>query len=249
MLMQTYWLEQAAADLPAHDDWLSADEAVLLNGMRFPKRCADWKLGRWTAKLATAAYLNLSADHQALREIEIRRASSGAPEVFIQRQPGEVTISISHRDGMAACALAMPGTQLGCDLELVEPRGAGFISDYFTAEEQQVISRTSEQDRARLVTLIWSAKESALKALREGLRLDTRDVAVTFDCDIGEEIFAERIGWNTLQASYSQRGVFHGWWQIAGQHVRTIVAAPPPAPPLQLTICPAASRSIDLVSA
>jgi hypothetical protein len=34
-------------------------------------------------------------------------------------------------------------------------------------------------ERAVLATLIWSAEEAALPALREGLRLDTREVEVT----------------------------------------------------------------------
>ena len=73
--------------------------------MRFAKRQADWRLGRWTAKNAVAAYLNLPSDPQALTDIEIRPAPSGAPEVFIADQPARVTISLSHRAGVAACAV------------------------------------------------------------------------------------------------------------------------------------------------
>ena len=54
-----HWLEQTEADLPAANDWLSAGERLRLDGMRFAKRHADWRLGRWTAKRALAAYLNL----------------------------------------------------------------------------------------------------------------------------------------------------------------------------------------------
>lgn len=38
-------------------------------------------------------------------------------------------------------------------------------------EEQELVARAPERDE--LVALLWSGKESALKALREGLRLDT----------------------------------------------------------------------------
>ncbi len=78
-MMDVYWLEQTAADLPAEDDWLSAIEVLRLDGMRFPKRHADWRLGRWTAKRALAAYLNLPSHRQDLTDIEIRPAPSGAP--------------------------------------------------------------------------------------------------------------------------------------------------------------------------
>ena len=33
--MNVYWLEQTEADVPAENDWLSANEAVWLSDMRF----------------------------------------------------------------------------------------------------------------------------------------------------------------------------------------------------------------------
>ena len=86
--------------------------------MRFAKRRDDWRLGRWTAKRALAAYLNLPSNPQTLADIEIRPAPSGAPEVFVANKPAAVTISLSHRGGVAACAVAPSGMELGCDLEM-----------------------------------------------------------------------------------------------------------------------------------
>ena len=230
--METYWLEQTEADLPAHDDWLSSDEAVQLSRVRFAKRRADWKLGRWTAKRAAAAYLNLPGDPHALREIEIRPAPSGAPELFLATRPAPVSISISHRSGIAVCAIAMRGAQLGCDLELIEPRDASFVADYFTSEEEELISCSPAGDQPRLVTLLWSAKESTLKALHEGLRLDTRCVAVTFNTSHDPSRAVSR--WQPLQVRNAGGKTFHGWWQHTHQLVRTLVGAPAPAPPLPL---------------
>ena len=136
--MDVYWLEQSAADLPAQNDWLSASDRTRLNAMRFEKRRDDWRLGRWTAKLAVAAYLDLPTDLPALAEIEIRPAPSGAPEVFLANQPAEVTISLSHRDGMAICAVAASGVALGCDLEIVEPRSDAFVTRLFHAGRTRV---------------------------------------------------------------------------------------------------------------
>jgi len=67
---------------------------------------------------------------------------------------------------------------MGCDLEIIEPRADSFVADYFTAEEQKMVAGADATDRDLRVTLLWSAKESALKALGEGLRMDTRCVAV-----------------------------------------------------------------------
>ena len=234
--MDTHWLEQTEADLPSHNDWLSPDEAVLLSHLRFAKRRADWRLGRWTAKCAAAAYLNLPGDPHALREIEVRPTPSGAPQVFVRNRFAAATISISHRAGIAVCAIAMGGAQLGCDLELIEPRDGSFAADYFTREEQELISRAPQEDQPRLVTLLWSAKESALKALRQGLRVDTRCVAVT---DTGADRFEQAIEpprWHPLLVHYAESEILHGWWHNAGRMVRTLVALPAPIAPLAIRL-------------
>ncbi|MGA2360170.1 MAG: 4'-phosphopantetheinyl transferase superfamily protein [Terriglobales bacterium] len=229
--MEVYWLEQTEADLPAENAWLSANEIARLNGMRFAKRRDSWRLGRWTAKRALASYLNLPAHPHVLKEIEIRPATSGAPEAFLANKPAVVTVSLSHRDGRAICAVAPSGVELGCDLEVIEPHGDAFLSDYFTAEEQALVARAPAMDRARFLTLLWSGKESALKALRTGLRLDTRSVIVSPD----DESF-DLNGWSRLQVRYTNGRIFHGWWQHTDNILRTVVANSPPDSPIPLKI-------------
>jgi 4'-phosphopantetheinyl transferase len=234
--MNVYWLEQAEADVPTENDWLSAKEAVCLKGMRFAKRRADWRLGRWTAKRALSICLDVPAHPQVFRKMDIRPAPSGAPEVFFDNRPESVTISLSHRAGIAACAVVRSHVEMGCDLEMVEPRSDAFVTDYFTVEEQALVTRASAADRDRLLALLWSAKESALKALRTGLRLDTRCVVVSpfaASCDLN--------GWSRLLVRYTgERStgaqVFHGWWQLKDNMLRTVVAAPPPDSPIPLTV-------------
>ncbi|HLY16394.1 MAG TPA: 4'-phosphopantetheinyl transferase superfamily protein, partial [Bryobacteraceae bacterium] len=164
--MQVYWLEQNVADLPADDDWLGAAEAAHLSRLRFAKRRRDWRLGRWTAKHALAQYLNLPSDHSALSAIEIRPAADGAPEAFLANQPGAPSISLSHRAGVAVCGVARPGVALGCDLEVAEPRSEAFTADYFTPAEQAWVAQAAAADRPAMLALLWSAKESVLKAQR-----------------------------------------------------------------------------------
>jgi 4'-phosphopantetheinyl transferase len=228
---QVYWLEQTEAGVPAENDWLSASESVCLNGMRFAKRRADGRLGRWTAKCAVACFWNLPASPQALAEIEIRPAPSGAPEVLLAKAPAQVAISLSHRAGRAMCAVARSGVQLGCDLEIIEPRTEAFVADYFTPEERAWIACAPEAERFRLLALLWSGKESSLKALRTGLRLDTRSVVVT-----PLEGSLEMNGWRPLQVRCSDGHVLQGWWQCAHKVVRTLVADPPPMPPILLSV-------------
>jgi 4'-phosphopantetheinyl transferase len=248
--MDVYWLEQTEADVPAEDDWFSASEATCLNRMRFAKRRADWRLGRWTAKRALAAYFNVPVYPQVLAQIEIRPAPSGAPEVFFANKPAAAVVSLSHSAGTAVCALGMSGAELGCDLEVIEPRSDSFVADYFTAEEQALVARTFEKDRPRLCTLLWSGKESVLKALRVGLRLDTRCVIVNPgdalrrpaeggqgwipDPTFTVESSCEGNSWHPLHACYTDGQLFHGWWNNTDHLLRTMVSNPPPAPPILL---------------
>ena len=227
--MNVYCLEQAETDVTSAEVWLSDREALRLNGFRFPKRRADWRLGRWTAKRAVAACLNVPSHPPALARIEIRPAPSGAPEVFFDNQPARITLSLSHSSGRALAAVAESGVKLGCDLEVIEARSNAFITDYLTAEEQGLIARTSAGDKAWLTTLFWSSKESALKALHEGLRLDTRSVIVSL-----EATSPDLNSWRPLGVRYVGGQAFHGWWQRGDRVLRTLVADPVPAQPIWL---------------
>jgi 4'-phosphopantetheinyl transferase len=229
-MMKIYWFEQSTSDVPLDDDWLSQSERLVLAGMKIPKRRADWRLGRWTVKRAVAAYLQLSLEAKQLVAIEVRPAASGAPVVFLDNQAADVSISLSHRDGIGSCAVVPPDGVVGCDLELVEPRSDAFLADYFTAEEQKFVGQSLPEDRDRLVSILWSAKESALKVLRTGLRADTRTVSASV---IGTD--SKGSGeWHPLSVRYEERQVFAGWWNYSDRLVRTVVSVPSSDPPLFL---------------
>jgi 4'-phosphopantetheinyl transferase len=221
--MQVYWLEQVEADVPAGNEWLSQAEAVRLDSFWIPKRRADWRLGRWTAKRAIAAFLGANL---RLDGIEVRADAAGAPQIFYLSCPTGFPISISHCRGVACCAIAERDGAVGCDLEWIEARDNAFVADYFTMEEQAAVEAAGPADRDSLVTLIWSAKESALKALRVGLAADTRSVTVQIGNDPGL--------WHSLSV-YHSAGEFRGWWRISGNLVRTVVANPACGPPVPLS--------------
>jgi len=229
--MNVYWLEQAVTEVPERDDWLSRAEAEVLSSMKFVKRRSDWRLGRWTAKNAVALCLGAHRDLQALQKIEIRASLSGAPEVFYGGEPAPFSISLSHREGLGACAVGPASVALGCDLEFIEPHSETFVADYFSAEEQSVIAAASPRDRDAFLALFWSAKESALKALREGLRLDTRSVVV----ELGDTRFSQPDSWNPLRVCCSNGQTFLGWCNQSGGYVRTMLAASPSQAPIFLS--------------
>lgn len=235
--MDVYWLERTESDVPALDEWLSERERSSLRRMTFAKRKTDWRLGRWTAKQATAAHLKLPSDAEALKGIEIIAASSGAPEVFLCGQQVGLTISLSHRAGTAMCVVTSSEIDLGCDLEVIESHSDAFLADYFTQREQALAQHLPAQERLLLVALMWSAKESALKAIRMGLGLDTRSMEVQLpDARLLAEPDSARqprldlvpsdrsAAWHPLEV-FGETQAFSGWWQQAGPMVRSVVSA------------------------
>jgi 4'-phosphopantetheinyl transferase len=138
----------------------------------------------------------------------------------------------SRRLGL--CAVSSSLIRLGCDLELVEPRAKAFVEDYFTFEERDFVSRSPGRHHDRLITLLWSAKESTLKALREGLRLDTRCVVVRPDLQ-------QPRGWTNLQVHCRNGELFYGWWREQRRILRTVVADVCSDQPIELH-SPAATR-------
>lgn len=212
--------------LPTELDWLTSDERARLDGFRFEKRRRDWLLGRWAAKVALQAITGLS--HRDIARFEIASATDGAPLPRLDNRPYPVALSLSHSNNRALAAVMQAATPLGCDLELVESRGPGFVETYFTTAECEAVERANPEDRDTLITVIWSAKESALKALRHGLRVDTRSVEVSAD---GEIATAD---WNSARVFASDEGTFGCWWRVDGSSILTVVARPPVEMPVVL---------------
>jgi len=207
---------QDLPDVPEGDDWLSTGESEVLAGLRFPKRRNDWRLGRWTAKQAILGYLHLGTD-VVLSLVEIRAATDGAPEVFMRNTSAGVAISISHSAERSFCVAGMPGAALGCDIERLEPRGERFTADYFTSEEIELTREADPQNKILIANLVWSAKESVLKALREGLRRDTRDIYIK------PEFISLENGWNLWTGRCRQTSrEFYGRWRTNSRFVYTV---------------------------
>ncbi|HBL27908.1 MAG TPA: phosphopantetheinyl transferase [Acidobacteria bacterium] len=226
--MRIGFLLADSGEVPEGSTWLTPDEEGVCRSFRLPGRRADWRLGRWTAKRAAALWLGADPAATPLDAYVIRPTEEGAPEVFQAGAPAPLTISFGHRAGRAACAVAPAGTLLGCDLELIEPRSAAFLEDFFTPAECQRVAEAPAADQPLIANLIWSAKESALKALRTGLRLDTWDVEVT----LGDTTTR---GWHSLAIHRARTGqTFRGWWRQEDRWVVTVAAAPAPEAPVGL---------------
>jgi 4'-phosphopantetheinyl transferase len=227
--VEVCWLAQGGAAVPPDDQWLSESEARVAAAFRVPKRRADWRLGRWTAKRALAIYAGLSSQAEVLAQIEVRPAPSGAPRAYVRGELAGVAISISHSHDFGFCAVAPRDTAMGCDIEWAEPRSCVFLADYFQPDELEIINRDGARTQAERGTILWSAKESTLKALECGLREDP--VSVRAVPEVTAEWKSDWLGLTTRQGPRT----FQGWWRKTGKLVWTIIADPAPAPPIPLS--------------
>ncbi len=228
-----YWLSQRLSDVPPGSVWLSEAERATEAGLRMPKRREDWRLGRWAAKRALARLRARRGPAggrlEELARIAVLPAASGVPEAFCDGVRLPWALSISHSHGRALAAVRAEASAVGCDIERVERRSAGFLEDCFTESERDRIaaSRTPEL----LSTLCWSAKESLMKVLGEGLRLPLPGIEL--EC-VGASPSAS--GWSTLRVvERRSASAFAGYWRHEPDSVLTIVGAVPFAEPVELS--------------
>ena len=100
------------------------------------------------------------------------------------------------------------------------------MDNFFTAAEVAAVRAVREQDVAPadiLTTAIWSGKEAVLKALREGLRIDTRRITCQFAA-----FTAPPQDWTPFTVIVDEGlaaqfpGAWSGWWRVAGRFVLTM---------------------------
>jgi 4'-phosphopantetheinyl transferase len=221
------WFSAGLANVAVADTWLDPVLADRLGRMRYTKRLVEARLGRWTAKQALARSLGLSTDLASLADVVVVNAPDGAPEALVGGEPAGVVIAMTDRADWAVSAVLAGTARVGCDLEIVEPRSAAFVRDYFTAAERALVEKG---DHDLMANLIWSAKESALKVLRTGLRRDTRTVDVHCEPATG----AESPDWRPLIVTSTEGDAMPGWWIRYGEFVLTLSAAVATEPPVSL---------------
>jgi 4'-phosphopantetheinyl transferase len=216
-------------EIPARTTWLTAGEADVAARLRFTKRRSEFLLRRWVCKQSVAVTAGIPADPASLGRVEVANRPSGAPYVLLDGQPLGLDVSITDRAGWAVCLVGENLTRVGCDLEIVEPRSAGFVTDFLTPAEQAFVASRPQVHRDAAANLMWSAKESALKVLRTGLRRDTRSVEVVLDDDP-----QDRTGWAPLEVRTAEGAVLPGWWRRDGLFLTTVASERPLVAPTPL---------------
>ena len=217
---------QQRQQLPEGLDWLTAGERERLEGFRFDKRRRDWLLGRWAAKIALLGISGLA--RRDIRRFEIDSAPDGAPMPRLDGRPYPAGLSLSHSQDRAFSAASREVMTLGCDIELIEPRSAVFVDTYFTESERADVEEAGPSHRDSVVTKIWSAKESTLKALRTGLSADTRSVELIDNGDLAGR------GWGIARTIVEEAGEFNCLWRLNDGFVLTIATRDPAETPEEL---------------
>jgi 4'-phosphopantetheinyl transferase len=221
------WLSRRLAEVPPGDEWLGEDERAALATMHVERRRADWRLGRFAAKAAVGAWLGVPPSC-----VQILAASDGAPEAWLDGCRADISVTLSHRGGVALAAVMGSAARAGCDLELVEPRSDAFIRDWLSPAEAELVRGGVARDRDLLANLIWAAKEAAAKVRREGLRLDPLHATVTLGGPI--ELSAAR-AWRPLRVEWRDRlGPTYGWWGSDSGFVMVVAGEPAPDRPRAL---------------
>ena len=212
-----HWLLQRAAQVPPGSDWLGMAERDHLAGLKTEKRRSDWLLGRWTAKQAISRDRGLGQELESLARLEVLPTSTGSPQAYIDGRALPMALSLSHREGAAICVVADSGA-VGCDLEWVEDRSVAFVQDYFSRSERALIEARGDETRALTANGLWSAKESVLKLLGFGLRIDARSIEVrSFPLTTSE--------WQVFSVLYRpELRQIHGWWCRIENWILTVVS-------------------------
>jgi 4'-phosphopantetheinyl transferase len=214
-----WWLTRSLGDVPAGDAWLGSSERAALAPLAIGKRRLEWRLGRYTAKVALCAWLGVEPGR-----VEVLAAPGGAPVAHLDGSRLDLELSISHRAGRALAVVASCAMPVGCDLELIEPRSAAFVQEWLAPSEQRFVKNAREDEQACLANLLWSAKEASAKARGEGLRLPVRHAEVV----LGEAARCEG-DWRPLRVDW---GSDHdqGWFRREPHWVMTVVGGGTSAP-------------------
>ncbi len=211
-----HWVLTQAGPGLASGCYLTATEIQSGRRYRHPERHRQWMLGRATAKyllMQRATPLDLSI--QASNDFEILRNPNGWPQ--LQDRHGRnlpVSLTISHRDELAFSAVCRDNLgNLGADIEIIAPKNASMLEDFYTPEERNWIQSQASPHQALTATLIWSAKESILKAIKTGLMENTKIIRLIPNEDVSQP--GNR--WNQIQAVIRQQTI-PVWWTILNKH-------------------------------
>jgi len=148
---------------------LSRDELATATAFASSKRQNEWLTARICAKMAAIQYLHGFADEkQSLnpREMLIASNHNGRPYLAgrLSASLRTTDLSLSHGAGFGLALIA----DSRCGIDIQEPRASLFkVREKFCTSEEEDLLRQHMGDLPEIqhLTLLWTAKEAAKKAL------------------------------------------------------------------------------------
>jgi phosphopantetheinyl transferase (holo-ACP synthase) len=167
----------------SHGIWMKALAYLILsrreretwhNSQAVPKRRHEWLLGRCAAKDAVRLLIQERFGVQlCAADVEIIPDASGRPLIegaWKQRLGVNPAVSITHSAGTAAAIATLDPAQLiGIDMEPMGTRPEQFDGIAFGDQERRWLAGMTDGLHEEWALRMWCAKESAAKALGQGI--------------------------------------------------------------------------------
>lgn len=164
----------------------SKDEMKMYQCFKFEKRKRDYLLGRYAAKLAISKTIHT----RKFEDISVLNGVFYQPILKITNtDASRIGISITHCDGKAIAIIYSPSLICGVDIEKVDNDKCVVMNSMLSKSETDMV--TKYQNRIKMLTTLWTAKESLSKALCVGFMckgeiLEISDISFTDQYFIGD---------------------------------------------------------------
>ena len=141
--------------------------------------CSDYRIKR-AAKAPTTAKQGIAAEFLLYKAVSSQKPNTAHPLNIHITPYGKPYIadgpefSLSHSGELACCAVA--DSPVGVDIQHIRGYSASVAERWFSKEEREYIDASSDRDSA--FTLLWTARESYVKAAGGGIGRDMGKVNI-----------------------------------------------------------------------
>ncbi len=168
---------------------LSPDEHERLARLRDDRRRRQFLLGRVLCRCVLSRYAPVRPE-----DWRFRLGSRGKPSIAAPVLSSPLWFSLSHADGVSACAVTGAGPEIGIDIERMALGSDALevAAQFFPEAEVNALRRLPRAQRGEAFVRFWALKESFVKA--RGTSLADGLSGTTFDLDRVSDIgvtFAE----------------------------------------------------------
>ena len=163
--------------LAAYRETLDAEELVKAGRFKFERDRRSYICAHALSRCLLSTYGD--AIPQAWR---FRANSLGKPEIEEPRLEPSVRFSLSHTNGLVACA-ATRERDLGLDVECIERDVAvsELAERYFAREEADILRVLDPDARNKAFFCLWTLKEAYIKAVGRGLSMPLDSFAIRLE--------------------------------------------------------------------